>query len=93
VGILVKMRIPVMAVAATAGLLTAACGGGSSGGATTCGTYQGMDTSDRVTAVTQMIKTHGGDTSEANVGLTEMSADAYCVVHPASDPISGIYQG
>jgi len=89
----VKVRIPVLVLAAAAVLLLAACGAGPDGGSTTCGNYRGLDTSGQLTAVTQMIKSHGGDTSAGNVGLTEMSADAYCAVHPAAAVISGIYQG
>jgi hypothetical protein len=92
--ILVKVRFPVLALAAAAAALPlAACGGGPSGGSTTCAAYQGLSTSGRQTAVTQMIKTHGGDESPGNVGLTMMSADAYCVTHSGSSTISGIYQG
>jgi hypothetical protein len=85
--------IPAFALAAAAALLLAACGGGPNGGATTCGTYQSLDSSDRVTAIIQMIKQHGNDTSEGNVGLTEMSVDAFCLVHPSNATISGVYQG
>lgn len=70
-----------------------ACGVGTSGGSTTCGTYQGLDSSAQASTVTAMIKQHGGDTSAGNVELTLASTALYCTVHPSSAQISGIYQG
>jgi len=74
-------------------LLLAGCGSGTSGGSTTCGTWSGLNASDRTSAVTAMIKTHGNDESAGNVEETLGSVDLYCMVHPATATISGIYQG
>jgi hypothetical protein len=81
-------------VAALIALPLAACGGsGNSGGSTSCGTYEGLSSSDRFDVVKKMIDQHSGDDSTGAVDLAKLSVDAYCALHSSSDPISSVYNG
>lgn len=74
-------------------LPVAACGGGgNAGGNTSCGTYQGLASSDRSTVVKAMIDQHGGNDSAAAIDVTKLSVDAYCALHTSSDTIGNVYK-
>lgn len=80
------------AVACLVSLLLGACGGDSAGN-TSCSSYRALVTNDRLTTVKAMIDQRHGNDSPAMVDTTELSVDAYCFTHSASDSISGIYNG
>ena len=80
-------------VAALIALPLTACGSGNAGGSTSCGTYEGLSSSDRFDVVKKMIDQHGGDDSTAAVDLAKLSVDAYCALHSSSSPISSVYNG
>ena len=84
-----KLVAAAVAVAAMACL--AGCSG-ASGGSTTCGKYLDMSSSKQTKAVTDMLKEHGGSTSNGNVILTKASVWAYCNTLGSNDSrIDGVY--
>jgi hypothetical protein len=83
-----------LAVTLSAGIaifLTACSGAG--GGATSCGSFEGMSSSDRLTTVQNMMKSHQQDMSADNLQTTIGSVDFFCALHPSDTEISGIYSG
>lgn len=75
-------------------LPVAACGGGgNAGGNTSCGTYEGLGSSDRSVVVKAMIDQHGGNDSPAAVDVAKLSVDGYCLLHSSSDTIGNVYHG
>jgi hypothetical protein len=70
----------------------AACGGGTNGGATTCGQYKKASDSGKKSAVTKMLEEHGDSTSNGSVTLTRASVRAYCeTIGSDSDRIDSVY--
>ncbi|HXP18995.1 MAG TPA: hypothetical protein VN840_05025 [Streptosporangiaceae bacterium] len=83
-----------MAAILSAGIAVVVTGCSQAGGATTsCGSYEGMNSGDRVTTIQNMMKTYKQNLSEGNVLLTTGSVNLFCAVHSSDAEISGIYGG
>jgi hypothetical protein len=83
-----------MAAILSIGIALVITGCSQAGGATTsCGSFQGMSSGDRLTTIQNMMKTYKQNPSEGNVLLTEASVNLYCAVHSSDTEISGIYSG
>ena len=90
-----KLRITKNLVAVAvcvAAMITLAGCSSASGGSTTCGKYLNMSSSNQTKVVTQMLKDHGGSTSNGNITLTKASVWAYCnMMGSNSSTIDGVY--
>jgi hypothetical protein len=86
-----KHLVFVMCVALSAVTL-GACDS-NKGGATSCASFQGMDSAQRDAVVEKMIKDKGAGGPMNNLTLTKVSVSAYCLLHDGSATIDGIYHG
>lgn len=79
---------------AVACLLSMAGCGSNAGGATTCGDYLRMSSSNQSKAVEKMLSDHGQSTSNGNITLTKVSVWGYCqTVGSNSSTIDGVFGG
>jgi len=89
-----RSKIAIAATAAVLALATLSGCSGSAGGSTTCGSYLNMSSSGQTKAVTKMLQSHGGSTSNGNITLTKLSVAAYCrTIGSNSSTIDGVYGG
>ncbi len=82
----------VVAVAASS-LLLAGCSG-SSGGDTTCKTFNGQDSKAKTETITKYLKDQGKDPANGTITVTKLSATAFCkTAGKDSSKISAIEHG
>lgn len=88
------MRNPLRAagLAVALALTLAGCGGGLSGGDTTCGEYLGLDSGDQKQVITNFFEEKGdSNPSGGSVLLSQQSARLYCnTLGTSTDPIRNI---
>jgi len=80
--------------AAIAVVALSGCAAPNRGGATTCGQYNSMSSTQQTNVVKKMLTDEGQSTANGNVTLIKFSVSAFCATLGSdSDPISKINGG